>query len=217
MPANASAQIPVTAWIRPSAMLRRRCRSRVGSGRRSGWKSRRWRYRRCRRCRGIRRWRCVARSGVCAGKSPAAHPGVKRQAERRHALNHRRAFHVAQLAPVVVPVGLDSSSPAEEDVGGGLHQPLPFHHPLAGGVVAANSALNTSSSSRTALGRTARSSGSTARCRPNGPTGRSSSPTLTTPPRFPPGWTSTTLDADTSHLAAPANKPTVTNLVTGYT
>ena len=48
----------------------------------------------------------------------------------------------------------------------------------------------------------ARSSGSTARYRPKGPTGRSSSATPTVPPRLPPGWSSTTLDADTPHLAA---------------
>ena len=35
-----------------------------------------------------------------------------------------------------VPVGL-ASGPAKKDVGGRLHQPLTFHHPLAGGVVAA--------------------------------------------------------------------------------
>jgi hypothetical protein len=48
----------------------------------------------------------------------------------------------------------------------------------------------------------ARSSGSTARYRPKGPTGSSSSATPTVPPRLPPGWSSTTLDADTPHLAA---------------
>ena len=56
--------------------------------------------------------------------------------------------------------------------------------------------------SPTARGRTARSKGSTAPCKPNGPTGRSSPATLNAPPRLHPGSSSTTLNADTPHSAA---------------
>ena len=52
------------------------------------------------------------------------------------------------------------------------------------------SAPNTSSSDRTALGRTARWRGSTAPCRSSGHTGRSSSPTTTAAPHLRPGSSS---------------------------
>ena len=54
--------------------------------------------------------------------------------------------------------------------------------------------------------------GSTAHCKPNGPTARSSSATPNAPPPLPPGWTSTTLDVDTppsaaSHPSADCHQP----------
>ena len=64
------------------------------------------------------------------------------------------------------------------------------------------SAPGTSSSSRTARGRTARSSASTAPCRPSGPTARSSPPTPNAQPPLRPGWSTTTLDVATARSAA---------------
>ena len=58
---------------------------------------------------------------------------------------------------------------------------------------------NTSSSSLTAHGRTARWSATTAPCRPNGPIGRYLPPTQTAPEPLHPGSSSTTLDAATAH------------------
>lgn len=67
------------------------------------------------------------------------------------------------------------------------------------------SALTTASgrysSSRTARGRTARWSASTAPCRPSGPTARSSPATTNEQPPLHPGWSTTTLDDATAHLA----------------
>ena len=76
----------------------------------------------------------VTGAGVGVGQGPAAHPGVEGQPGRVHGLHDRGGFHVAELAPVVEAVVLDAFGPAQENVGGGLHQPLPLDHPLAGGV-----------------------------------------------------------------------------------
>src|SRR5690606_7899053 len=59
-----------------------------------------------------------------------------------------------------------------------------------------------SSSSRTVPGRTARSSGSTAPCRPSGPTATSSPATKPAATPLHPGYTPTTLNAATAHSAA---------------
>src|SRR3954452_13340020 len=59
----------------------------------------------------------------------------------------------------------------------------------------------TCSSGRTAHGRTGRWSASTGPCKPNGPTAKSSSPTPHEPMHWRPGWTSTTINADTPHSA----------------
>ena len=54
---------------------------------------------------------------------PATEARTKDQFFGLHALYLRRAFHVSQLAPVVVAACFSAKLP-EEDVAGGLHQPL---------------------------------------------------------------------------------------------
>src|SRR5215475_5495693 len=69
--------------------------------------------------------------GVRPGQRPPAGPGVERERERCHRLDVGRALHVAELAPVVVPVILWVPGPAQVDIAGGLHHPLTNHHALA--------------------------------------------------------------------------------------
>ena len=71
-------------------------------------------------------------TGVGPGQCPAADTGVEAQAQRGHGLYHRGAFHVAQLAPVEVAVGLNTFGPSQVDVAGRLHHALALHDPFAG-------------------------------------------------------------------------------------
>ena len=72
---------------------------------------------------------------MSACERPAAGLPVSGQGGRAHRLDHQRALPVLQLAHVEVaflPVErrLDAL-PAEQDIGGGLHQSLPCDDPLA--------------------------------------------------------------------------------------
>src|SRR5215471_7927613 len=73
----------------------------------------------------------VSGAGVGAGQGPPADAGVIGEPERDHRLDQGGAFHVAQLAPVEVAVHIQALGPAEVDVAGGLHHPLPLHDPLS--------------------------------------------------------------------------------------
>ena len=79
----------------------------------------------------------VAGAGMGPGQGPAADAGIEAEAGRDHRLDLDRALHVAQLAPVEVTADVDALGPAQEDVAGGLHHPLPSNHPLAVLLVAA--------------------------------------------------------------------------------
>ena len=117
---------------RPPASERR---SRARSGRRRSRRTAPARGRTGRRCRGMRRSRRGRRSGRGRG------PGSSRRAARsaampigRHRLDVGRALPVPQLAHVEVARPCrrcPRRAPAEEDVAGRLHQPLPLDHPLA--------------------------------------------------------------------------------------
>ncbi len=68
------------------------------------------------------------------GQGGAAQPPEQTHPLRRQVLGHHDALPVAQLADVEVPaaaVDTGGALPAEEDVAGGLHQPLPGDDPLA--------------------------------------------------------------------------------------
>src|SRR5580698_957716 len=54
----------------------------------------------------------VAGTGVGASHGPPADAGVEGEPERYHLLDHRRALHVAQLAPVEVAVHVNTLGPA---------------------------------------------------------------------------------------------------------
>src|SRR5690242_8742037 len=69
--------------------------------------------------------------GVRTRQRPTAHAGVEREPERHHPLDQRGALHVAELAPVEVALHVQAYGPAEVDVAGCLHYPLPLHHALA--------------------------------------------------------------------------------------
>ena len=71
-----------------------------------------------------------------ARERPSALAGVEREPRRRHHFDHRRALHVAKLAPVEVAVGLRPLGPAEVDVARSLHHPLPLHDALSRVLVA---------------------------------------------------------------------------------
>src|SRR5271163_929231 len=78
-----------------------------------------------------------------------------------------------------------------------------------------------SSSNPTVPGRTARQNASTARYKPNGPTGRSSPATTNGPQPLHPGSRTTTLDAVTahsvaSHRSADCNQPDVSVHLSGH-
>src|SRR5215813_7186967 len=79
----------------------------------------------------------VTGPGVGPRQRPPTDTGVVHEPERHHRLDQRRALHVAQLAPVVVTLHVQALRPAEVDVAGGLHQPLPLYHTLAVLAVAA--------------------------------------------------------------------------------
>ena len=77
----------------------------------------------------------VGGAGVRPGRCPAAQFPVDPHAARHQGLDVDRVFPVPQLADIEVallPVqaGL-GPLPAQEDVAGGLHQPLARDHPLA--------------------------------------------------------------------------------------
>src|SRR5215213_9132204 len=72
----------------------------------------------------------VSGAGVCAGQRPTAETRIKDKLFGRHALYLRRAFHVSQLAPVVVAARF-ATKPAEEYVTRSLHQPLAGHHAVS--------------------------------------------------------------------------------------
>ena len=74
----------------------------------------------------------VTGAGVGPGQGPAADAGVEPEHDRGHRLDDGRALHVTQLTPVQLAIGLDPFGPAQVDVAGRLHQPLPLDHPLAG-------------------------------------------------------------------------------------
>ena len=72
-----------------------------------------------------------------AGEGLAAETGVELEGGWDHGLDYRGPFHVSELAPVQVAVGVDAFGPAQEDVAGGLHHPLALHDAFAGLAVAA--------------------------------------------------------------------------------
>jgi len=69
-----------------------------------------------------------------SGEGPAAHLAVDGQTHRREGFDLDRSLPVPELAHIEVAflfVHPEGREPAQEDVAGGLHQPLPLHHPLA--------------------------------------------------------------------------------------
>src|SRR5215213_918212 len=75
----------------------------------------------------------IARASVGPSQGPAAQLAVGGHAGRHHPLDRGGTLHVLELADVEVPVlAVDplGSLPPEEDVAGGLHEPLPRDDPL---------------------------------------------------------------------------------------
>ena len=76
----------------------------------------------------------VAGTGMRPSEHPAAHLPVDLERPRVHGVDIGRGLPVPQLAHVVVVLpavdALLDALPAEEDVAGGLHQPLPLDHAL---------------------------------------------------------------------------------------
>src|SRR5262249_12680149 len=71
-----------------------------------------------------------AGAGVGAGQGPAATFGKKDHFRRLERLDGELDFRVAELANVEFPPETPFR-PAEKNVAGRLHEPVPLHHPLA--------------------------------------------------------------------------------------
>src|SRR5215218_9925861 len=79
----------------------------------------------------------IPRARVGPGQGATADAGVEAEGDRRHRLDLGRGLHVPQLAPVEVAGRVGALGPAQVDVAGGLHHPLPLDDALAVLAVAA--------------------------------------------------------------------------------